>query len=216
MEYLNEISLYVILDIPLLEKLGKNPEYIMRETYFSGARMFQLRHKEADEGEIYRIAKRLLPIAKELGALFIINDSLSVALASNSDGVHLGETDLPLAVARKLVEKFHSGQDFIIGASVSSLEIALRAQKQGATYLGYGSIFETRTKDNPIPGSIEELKSIIDSVDIPTFAIGGINEQNVNQIVNAGCRKVCVASGIIARKNPGKSAQEIYDILNKS
>ncbi|RKZ25779.1 thiamine phosphate synthase, partial [bacterium] len=144
-------------------------------------------------------------------AIFIVNDSLSVALAVGADGVHLGEDDLPVYAARKIVP-----ENFIIGASVSSVENALKVEREGADYIGYGAIFDTNTKPDAHRGKIEVLKKIQSAVEIPVFAIGGINRKNVLKIVKAGCKRVCMASGIIFEKDIASAVKKIFKILEDS
>ncbi|MCD6595163.1 thiamine phosphate synthase [bacterium] len=205
---IDDVNIYVILDISLIEKFDKNPVDVMKSANDGGAKIFQLRYKGATEGEIYRIGAELAPVAKDLGAIFIINDSLSVAMALRSDGVHLGEDDLPIFAARKI-----AGNNFIIGASASSVEVAMQAEKEGASYIGYGAVFSTTTKKNTCPGSIDGLKQVMKAVNIPVFPLGGINADNADKIAKIGCRKVCIASGIIAQQNVKIETEKIIAIL---
>ena len=207
---LDDVNIYVILDIPLLDKFGVNVVDAMKSAYLGGAKMFQLRYKGVPDGEIYRIGKELIPIAKNLGAIFLINDSLSVALALGADGAHLGERDLPIFEARKI-----AGEKFIIGASASSVESAMRAEKQGASYIGYGAVFETTTKKDPCPGSLDGLRQVMEIARIPVFPLGGINEDNVGKIAEIGCRKVCIASGIITKPDIRAATEKILKILTE-
>lgn len=206
-----DIRLYVILDISLLMQLGRGAIAVMEQAFSGGADIFQLRHKGATEKTLYSEATMLVPVAKKLGVPFIVNDSLSVALASGADGVHLGEDDLPISAARQIAP-----QGFIIGASASSVNSAIAAEENGADYIGYGAIFPTQTKYDAQKGSIDELKKIMRSVKIPVFALGGINTENLSRLLEIGCRRVCVASGIIGTQHPNNSAQKIKNILIKA
>ncbi len=205
---LHNINLYIILDIPLLENLGKNSVDVMEQLFYGGAKIFQLRHKGVFEKELYDEAMPLSATAKKLGAIFIVNDSLSVALAANADGVHLGEDDLPIAAARKIAPK-----NFIIGASVSSVKSAMNAAQNGADYIGYGAIFQTNTKVDAANGKIDELQKIMQAVKIPVFAIGGINKDNIFNLIEIGCNRVCIASGILTQNNVKYAANEILKYL---
>ncbi len=207
---LDDIRLYVILDIPTLHRAKRDAADIMREVYPLGVRVFQLRHKSVSSGELYREAVHLVDVARELGALLIVNDDLSVALASDADGVHLGEEDLPVSAARRIAP-----EGFIIGASASSIASAIQAERDGADYIGYGALFPTETKRDAKAGKLDELVEIVNEVDIPVFAIGGIDEDNVEEVVKAGCGRVCVASGIILAKSPSRAVKNIIGALEK-
>ncbi|MCD6417246.1 thiamine phosphate synthase [bacterium] len=211
MALLKDINLYVIIDIPLVERISLDAVDVVRSAFDGGARIFQLRHKGVMEGQLFEEASRISKVAHELGAIFIVNDSLSVALAAGADGVHLGEDDLPVYAARKIVPK-----NFIIGASVSSVENALKVEREGADYIGYGAIFDTNTKPDAHRGKIEVFKKIQSAVEIPVFAIGGINRKNVLKIVEAGCKQVCMASGIIFEKDIASAVKKIFKILEDS
>ncbi len=202
-------NIYVILDIPLLEKLGRNPREVMLRAVEGGARIFQIRHKDADDLPVYQLAVELVHLAEQLDALLIINDRLDVALAAGAHGVHLGETDLPIFAARKL-----AGGNFIIGASARTVARAKQAQYEGADYIGYGAMFATSTKTDARPGSVETLKAIMASVEIPVYAIGGINAENVRVIKSAGCNRVCIGSGIIAADDIENTTRQIWRMLD--
>ena len=199
------VQLYVIIDITLLENAGRCAMKVMEQALSGGAQMFQMRHKGVPEGLFFTEAKYLVPIAKKAGVPFIINDSISVAMACGADGVHLGEDDLPVESARKL-----AGRDFIIGATARNVAKAIECERDGADYVGYGAIFQTSTKTDAQSGSLDELKKILDAVKISVFPLGGINENNILKIVQIGCNRVCVASGIILSDDPKNSARKIY------
>jgi len=205
---LNDEKLYVIIDIPMLNRINREPETVIRRAFDCGARLFQLRHKSILDGQLCDEAGRLCIFAHEVGAKFIVNDSVSVALAIDADGVHLGEDDLPISKARKIM-----GDDFFIGASASSMDIATKAEKASADYIGYGAMFETSTKSDTTHGSFEELERIIDCIQIPVFPLGGINLKNIGKIIDTGCYRACVSSAIIMSENPGETVSKILDIL---
>lgn len=203
-----DVLIYVILDMGLIERYGKNAAEIMTRSFSAGAKIFQLRHKGIFEKKLFEEASALARIAKDIGALLIVNDSLSVALASGANGVHLGEEDLPITAARAI-----SSKDFIIGASARSIERARRAQEEGANYIGYGAMFPTQTKENIVMGSIAELKKMMTSVKIPIFCLGGINENNIFSIVDAGCKRICVASAVIMAEDIEKTTRNLLNAM---
>ncbi len=148
----NKISgLYVICD-PDFSK-GRDVLEVASEAIRGGARVIQLRDKSHSLRELYPVALELARLASEKGVLFIVNDSVELAMAAGADGVHLGQDDLPLKAARKA-----AGDGMLIGISTHSLEDALAAQEEGADYIGFGPMFKTSTKDAGDPKGIEGLE----------------------------------------------------------
>lgn len=186
----NNISgLYVICD-PAFSKCG-DILVVASEAIRGGARVIQLRDKTHSVRELYPVASAFARLAHDNGALFVVNDSVELAMAVGADGVHLGQDDLPVKAARKA-----AGAGMIIGISTHSLEEALAAQEEGAGYIGYGPIFKTSTKDAGVPKGIEGLKAIRDRVKIPIVAIGGINADNAADVIAAGADAVAVISAV--------------------
>jgi thiamine-phosphate pyrophosphorylase len=171
--------LYAILDP---EPAAERPLLcVLEELLSGGARLIQLRVKKASSKEFYRWALEGRRVARAKGCLFVVNDRVDIALAVDADGVHLGQEDLPLSAARRLMgEK-------IIGVSTHDPEQALQAERGGADYIGFGPIFGTSTKDTGYsPRGLEMLKAIRRTVRIPIVAIGGITESNVAGVWKAG------------------------------
>ena len=135
----------------------------------AGVRCIQYREKDKARREIYREALILRKLTTEFNAIFVVNDHADIALAVNADGVHLGQSDLPLKEARKVL-----GKGKIIGISTHSIEQAIEAEQGGASYIGFGPIFHTKTKDAGKPKGIQMLKEVKRHVKIPVIAIGGI------------------------------------------
>lgn len=158
----------------------------------AGIKWIQYREKDKSCREIYEEAVKVRRLTKEFNATFIVNDHADIALAVNADGVHLGQEDLPLKKARKIL-----GRKKIIGISTHSIEQAIAAEAEGADYIGLGPIFHTKTKDAGEPKGITMLKEIKESVKIPVVAIGGINIENLKSVLNSGADAVAVASGIL-------------------
>ncbi len=184
-------GLYLILDERWSSRCSL-PE-VLREAGQAGVKLAQYRNKTGSMRDAYEVARTLREIAKEWGMMFLVNDRCDLAMAVEADGVHLGQTDLPLALARNLV-----GHDMLIGASTHNTEQVLKAMEEGADYLGYGPIFPTDTKSDhdPVVG-IQGMKRIRGLTPLPIFAIGGITPEVVPELRQAGANGVAVASGIL-------------------
>ncbi|RJQ41211.1 MAG: thiamine phosphate synthase [Nitrospiraceae bacterium] len=157
----------------------------------AGIRCVQYRGKNKSRGDTYREALMLRKLTNAFNAVFIVNDYIDIALAVNADGVHLGQEDLPLREARKILGKK------IIGISTHSIEQAIEAEQGGASYIGFGPIFHTATKDAGKPKGIKALREIKKNIKIPVVAIGGINAANLESVIASGADAVAVSSAII-------------------
>ena len=151
-----------------------------------------MREKVLSKLEMYREAEAVARLARSQGALFIVNDYVDIAIAAGADGVHLGQEDMPVEVARRIM-----GKRKIIGVSTHNLIQAKRAQEQGADYIGFGPIFRTQTKDAGHPKGIRYLRKIKRHIHIPIVAIGGITCGNANSVIYAGADAVAVISGVL-------------------
>ena len=175
----------------------------------SGVRWIQYREKDKSRRDIYREAFILRKLTNEFGAVFIVNDYTDIALAVNADGVHLGQDDLPLKEARKIL-----GKEKIIGISTHSIEEAIAAEAGGADYIGFGPIFHTATKDAGKPKGIAALREIKKLIKIPVIAIGGINTENLESVIDSGADAVAVSSGMI-QGNIADNVTRLLNILKK-
>lgn len=153
----------------------------------SGIDILQLREKTGSTKEMLEIARRVGAIAKKHGVPYVIDDRVDICLAADADGVHLGADDLPVAMAREIL-----GKDKIIGATAKTVEAAMQAEVDGADYLGVGAIYDTTTHDNPVRTSVETLAQIVQHVNIPVYAIGGLRADNVSILKGSGAHGVCV------------------------
>lgn len=171
-----------------------------------GVTMVQLREKNTDTDTFVKEAKALLDLCHSFGAPLIINDNIDVCIKSDADGVHLGQGDTPLSEARKLL-----GKDKIIGITAKTIEQAQAAEKDGANYIGSGAIFGTSTKHDTSKMSMETLKSICSSVNIPVAAIGGINGENISELSGSGISGVAVVSGIFAQDNIAEASKKLLE-----
>ena len=141
--------------------------------------------------------------------MFIVNDRLDIALASNADGVHLGQNDIDIKTARELL-----GTSKIIGVSANNSTDIYKAVKNGCDYIGVGPVFPTLTKKNKEPLGMEKIKALIKDINIPCFAIGGINKLNISSLKNQGITKVAIVSGLLNSENPQEEAMIIIKELS--
>ena len=181
---------------------------VIQEGIKGGVEIVQLRAKEMTDNKILALARRIRAITKKAGVFFIINDRIDIALAADVDGVHLGQDDLPIKEAKQLLE------DKIIGISTHSVSEALKAQKEGADYIGLGPIFYTETKIRQALG-IKIITRVRRAIKIPIVAIGVINKDNAQEVLKAGADCVAVISAICNAKNVAKAARELAIISKK-
>jgi thiamine-phosphate pyrophosphorylase len=173
--------------------------------------VIQLRHKSLARGELLTLAQTLREITSTAGALFIVNDHVDIAMLSHADGVHLGPDDLGIASARRI-----AGDRLLIGASASSPEAARAAVADGADYLGSGPAFATpiKTEKQVIgPKGVAAIASAV-GPGVPVFAIGGIDETNVAQLIAEGLRRVCVIRAVSDAADPEQAARRLRAMLN--
>lgn len=172
-----------------------------------GVTLLQLREKERGGREFYDEALAVRELARKYKVPLIIDDRVDVALAVDADGVHVGQSDLPVFVARRLL-----GPDKIVGATAKTVEQALEAQAQGADYLGTGAIFPTQTKSTAIRTGVETLSQICRAVDLPVVAIGGLNQGNLSALEGAPICGIAVVSAIMSSPTPETTARELARI----
>lgn len=180
----------------------------IEEACRAGIDILQLREKEATTRELLEKGARMQQIAKEYGVPFVIDDRVDVALALDTDGVHVGADDLPVAMARKLL-----GPDKIVGATAKTVEAARAAQKDGADYLGVGAIFATTTHDNPVRTSVDTLKDIVQAVDIGVLAIGGLTADNVDVLRGTEANGACVVRYLMQSEQVTKDVTRLRQAL---
>ena len=202
---LKTCKIYLVTDVKAC--LGKDFYSCIEEAIKGGVKIVQLREKNISTKDFYEKALKVKEICKNYGVLFIINDRLDIAQAVEADGVHLGQSDMPIEKARKILK-----DKFLIGATARNVEESKKAELLGADYIGSGAIFGTSTKDNAKKLEMEVLKKIVSSVKIPVFAIGGININNVGILKNIGLQGICAVSGILSEKNCKKAV----DIMLKN
>jgi thiamine-phosphate pyrophosphorylase len=199
-------GLYVIIDTEFLR--GRSHTDVAAQAIRGGAKVIQLRDKKDSIRNFFTIAGELHRLCREHNVLFIVNDSLEVALAVNADGLHVGQDDLPVEVARRLLPI-----DKILGCSARTIDKAKKAQAEGADYLGVGAIYATATKTTAEvvgPGRIKEIKR---GVNLPIVAIGGINKSNLSAVLKAGADAVAVISAVMGAADIEKATRQLVEIV---
>lgn len=175
-----------------------------------GVTIVQLREKTGDTGDIYKIAVKVKEITDKYDIPLIINDRIDIMLAVDCAGIHIGQSDMPCNIARKIV-----GPDKIIGVSTSTAEESKKAQMDGADYLGCGAVYPTETKKDATHVTTETLKEISENVDIPVVAIGGIKLDNAENLANTGIKGLCFVSEIMNADNPESMSAKLSEIAEK-
>lgn len=175
-----------------------------------GATLVQLREKDKTTREYISLAEKVHKITEKYNIPLIIDDRIDVALAIDAEGVHLGQSDMPIDLARKIL-----GNDVIIGATAKTVKQAKEACKQGADYLGVGAIYPTTTKVKTILTSTDMLDKICKAVNIPVNAIGGLNKDNIGILKGIDISGICVVSAIMKAENPKEAADELKAEVKK-
>ncbi len=201
-------SLYLVTDRGLAR--GRSTLDIVKAAVNGGATCVQLREKDCSTLEFIEQALSIKEYLSARGIPLIINDRIDVAQAVKADGIHLGQTDMPLDMARAIVE-----DSMLIGISAESLEDAIEAEKGGADYLGVSPIYATPTKtDTAPPLGLEGLRQIRAAVKIPLVGIGGLNRENAAEVIRNGADGVAVVSAIVAAGDPEAAAAELNQLIS--
>lgn len=189
--------------------LGRPTVEVMEQAIKGGAQVIQLREKHLPIQKLIALGQELRELTRRYGVTFIVNDRVDVAVAVDADGVHLGQDDLPVAAARKIL-----GPDKLIGISTHSVEQALRAEAEGADYIGVGPVFATQSKEDVCaPVGLELVSKVSNLVKIPFVAIGGIKAYNVAEVVKAGASCVAVITGVVGAEDVAGAARELREKL---
>jgi thiamine-phosphate pyrophosphorylase len=203
---LSRSRLYGILDLGYIE-IG-DARKMAEALVAGGVDLLQLRGKNHSPVEIEKLAVELRPLLSERGVPLIINDHPEIARNVRADGVHLGQDDLPIAEARKVV-----GQECAVGKSTHSIDQAIRAFHEGADYIGFGPIFATPTKPDYPPIGLDDIAKVHESVRIPIFCIGGIKLDNLAKVMEAGAHRVVIVSGLLQASDPAEYARSAKRLL---
>lgn len=195
-------GLYVILDPSFCRGISEIDA--ARAIIRGGTKIIQWRDKARDKGVQLPILRKLTSLCAQAGVMSIVNDHLDLALISGADGLHVGQNDLPLTEVKPYLPDHR-----IVGVSTNNEEEALQAQKQGAGYIAVGSIYPTSSKDETRPAGLETLRKVAEAVSVPVVAIGGINLDNVGQVIDAGADAVCVISAVLSAPDMEKAARDL-------
>ena len=205
-----DFSLYLVTDRSLSR--GRSTADIVRAAVAGGATCVQLREKSCGTREFLDEARAVHALLAGTGVPLVINDRVDVALAVGAEGVHLGQTDMPLADARRL-----TGPGMIIGVSAECVEDAVRAQAEGADYVGVSPVFSTPTKtDTAPPLGLDGIRAIRAAVSLPLVGIGGIGPANAADVIRAGCDGIAVVSAIVSAADPRGAAAELATIIQRA
>jgi thiamine-phosphate pyrophosphorylase len=199
-------GLYVVVDTQFLG--STDPLEVTCRIIQAGVKVIQLRAKNPEKKALLVLAKKMQEICSQNNVLFIINDHLDIALAVEADGLHIGQEDLPAAVARKLMSP-----GMLLGVSAATPEEAQEAQKQGADYLGVGSIFPTKSKDDIKVVGLNAIAQIRAAVSLPVAAIGGIEAANIESVMNAGAQCACVISAVLGAPDAARAARRLIELI---
>ena len=176
----------------------------VRSACGGGVTLIQIREKEKSTREYISLAQKVHEITKEYGIPLIVDDRVDVALAIDAEGVHVGQSDMPVEIARRLM-----GKDKIVGATAKTVEQAVKAYNEGADYLGVGAIYPTTTKVKTVLTSVETLCDIVKAVPIKVNAIGGLNKDNIDVLKGSGIDGICVVSAVMKSQAPKEAAKEL-------
>jgi len=199
-----KLRLLVITDKKLKPNIVKAIEDVLR----GGATSIQLRLKESSTKEMIEVGRKIRKLTRNYGALYFVDDGLDVALATDADGVQLGPDDMPIAIAREMAP------NLIIGGSVYSLEEAVRAESEGADFLGAGSVFASPTKTDARVIGLNGLREIVKNVKIPVVAIGGINTSNAEAVLKTGVAGIAVISAVMGAEDVCIATLELRKIVD--
>jgi thiamine-phosphate pyrophosphorylase len=204
---LSKIQLYVIADKKICG--GRDVENVVRQAIGGGAQMIQYRDKDSDDADFLSMAWKLKEVCRERKVPFIVNDRANIAAEVDADGVHVGQKDLSVDQARQIL-----GSAKIIGKSSSTLDQAIRAEDEGADYVGIGPIFDTPSKEIDKPIGLDVVPKANQMLGIPYFLIGGITEENLSQVIEAGGRRIAVISAVVSSKDAKSAAARLLKKLS--
>jgi thiamine-phosphate pyrophosphorylase len=190
---------------------GRDPVYVLEQLIEGGIKGVQLRTKNTTDAELFNLAKKFRELTSENNVLLIINDRLDIALAVDADGIHLGQDDLPVSIARKLAP------DLIIGGSSHNLKEALELEKAGASYVNIGPIYKTQTKTLAIPPLGEEaIKTISPSLNIPFTIMGGIKSNHIPNLVSLGAKTIAMVTQLTQAEDIKSTTIQLINSINNS
>ncbi|MCK4644678.1 MAG: thiamine phosphate synthase [Candidatus Aminicenantes bacterium] len=206
-----QIGQYHVLTDTVLQSRFSHAE-LTKLAIAGGADTIQFRVKIGATREMIGMARKLKQLCAEAGITFLVNDRVDVAIAADADGVHLGQDDFPILLARELL-----GESRIIGGSAATLEEARKCLAEGVDYIGFGPVYPTTSKADAGPVSgIELLKQVVEAVPLPIIAIGSINADNTAEVMQAGAHGIAVISAVCCQENPEQATRALYKALHRS
>lgn len=201
--------LYAVTDSAWLN--GRTLTECVDQAIRGGATFVQLREKELPHDQVVALGEELGALCRDRGVPFVVDDDVQAALECGADGVHVGQDDMACVKARELL-----GPDAIVGVSAQTVEQALKAQADGADYLGVGALIPTPTKPDAVDVTLDELKAICDAVDIPVVGIGGLNARTIPDLAGCGAGGAAVVSAIFAADDCYKAARELREVCERT
>ncbi len=207
-ERLAAARLYVLVTSALA---SGSPEEVTERAVNGGAQVIQLREKSMEGRELSALSERLRKITTAVGALLIVNDRIEVAALCGADGVHLGQGDIPPTQARRFL-----GPDALIGLSTHAIEEARNAAEEGADYIGVGPIFPTRTKEHRHAVGLGYISDAMRATDLPAFAIGSVNRETIDAVLEAGATRVAICTGVIAAEDVEAAAKFFRERVDRN
>jgi thiamine-phosphate pyrophosphorylase len=200
-------KLHILTDVELQSRYSHVE--LTRLAIAGGADTIQLRQKAGSTREMIEVARQMKRLCEDAGVPFIVNDRVDVALASRSDGVHLGQDDFPIPLARDLI-----GDTSIIGGSAGSIEEARKCLSEGVDYIGFGPVYTTTSKEDAGPaGGIDLLREVVREIPLPIIAIGGVEEKNIHDVMAAGAYGIAVISAVCCQEHPEQATRTLARAL---
>ncbi|MDP3919370.1 MAG: thiamine phosphate synthase [Candidatus Omnitrophota bacterium] len=211
---MNRLEVFKSFRVYAVTSLRCEDDWQLRDiesAYRGGADIVQLRSKTLSDAVLFRLGLQVRKIADRFGKLYFVNDRLDLALGTGADGLHVGQDDLPVSVIRNLFAR--AGRELLIGKSTHSYEQAVATAEENVDYIGVGPIFETPTKPDYKAVGLSVIQRVTLDVDIPIVAIGGIDETNLKQVLDAGARRVAVVRGIFGQKDVENAVRKIRECV---
>jgi thiamine-phosphate pyrophosphorylase len=201
--------LHVLTDVVLQSRFSHVD--LARRAIAGGADTIQLRQKSGSTREMIETARAMKRLCADAGVCFIVNDRIDVAIASKADGVHLGQDDFPIPLARRLL-----GEDRIIGGSAATMEEVGVCLSDGADYVGFGPVYPTGSKEDAGPVSgLDILKQVVETIPLPIIAIGGVDTDNTPHVIRAGAYGIAVISAVCCQADPEGAARALFHAVQK-
>ncbi|OGW88749.1 MAG: thiamine-phosphate diphosphorylase [Omnitrophica bacterium RIFCSPLOWO2_01_FULL_50_24] len=199
---LKNFRVYAITDLntPSESVIGQ-----MERALLGGVDIIQLRSKSLSDLALIRLGQKMRRVTRRLKKLFLVNDRVDLMQILDADGIHLGQEDIPISAARRLI----GNRNKIIGRSTHSLDQARRAEREGADYIAFGPLFATPTKPTYRPVGLQKIRSVLRAVRVPVVCIGGIDCENVNRVVESGATRVAVVRAVFGARDPYQAARTL-------